>query len=143
VLPTASRQRIVHPHTPEAGMSKLTPVIIVDRVEPCAAFWEERLGYRRTAEVPGTDGLAFVILEKDGIELMYQAHGAIGDGAPPLSRDPSIQLFIEVDDLDAVERAMRDIIAIPRHDTFYGMTEIAVRDPAGTLVVFAHPAAAP
>ena len=120
-------------------MSKLTPVIIVDQVEPCAAFWEQRLGYARTAEVPGEHGLAFVIVEKDGVELMYQSRAGMGAEAPPAAREPTIQLFIEVGDLDAVEQAMQGIIVLPRHTTFYGMTEFTVRDPAGTLVIFAQP----
>ena len=124
-------------------MKKLTPVIIVDQVEPCAAFWEQRLGFKRTAEVPNGDRLGFVILEKDGVELMYQSRAAAGAGAPPAVADPPIQLFVEVEDLDAVERGMQGAVVLPRHDTFYGMTEFNVRDPAGTLVIFAQPTGRP
>ena len=105
-------------------LKRLTPVRVVDAVEPCAAFWEARMG--------------FVALEKDGIELMYQARAAV-PRAPAPTHDPTIQLFMEVDDLDAVERAMEGAIVLARHDTFYGMTELAVRDPAGTQVIFAQP----
>ena len=52
-------------------------------------------------------------------------------------------LFIEVGDIDAVERALAGIEqVIPRRRTFYGMDEVVVRDPGGYVVVFAQPAGA-
>jgi len=53
-------------------MKKLTPVIIVDQIEPCLPFWIERLGFIKTAEVPEGDKLGFVILVKGNVEIMYQ-----------------------------------------------------------------------
>ncbi|HEU0053551.1 MAG TPA: hypothetical protein VFQ39_10255, partial [Longimicrobium sp.] len=50
-------------------------------------------------------------------------------------------LYIEVGDLDAVERALEGVeIVQPRRRTFYGMEEIGVREPGGN-VIFSHPAA--
>ncbi|HYW05731.1 MAG TPA: VOC family protein, partial [Longimicrobium sp.] len=50
----------------------------------------------------------------------------------------SVALFITVDDIDAIERAMAGApIVKPRHDTFYGSTELYVREPGGNTVGFA------
>ena len=54
-------------------VKKITPVLVVEEVEPCVKFWVERLGFEKTAEVPDGDKLAFVILQKGGAEVMYQS----------------------------------------------------------------------
>jgi hypothetical protein len=53
-------------------IKKLTPVLMVDAIEPCLPLWVDRLGWNKTVEVPEGDRLGFVILEKDGAEVMYQ-----------------------------------------------------------------------
>ncbi len=50
----------------------------------------------------------------------------------------------EVDDIDAIEAAVTGAgaeIVVPRRTTFYGSTEIFVREPAGNVVGFARFAA--
>jgi hypothetical protein len=130
-------------HSP---VRKVTPNLIVDAIEPCLAFWTERLGFDKTVEVPDDDRLGFVILAKDGVEIMYQTWHSVSEDAPTLaarSDGHSVVLFIEVGDLDAVERAMpKGAIVMPRRTTFYGMHEIAAREPGGNLVIFAQPVGA-
>lgn len=122
-------------------MKKLTPVLIVDHVEPAAEFWSGRLGFQRTVELPHDGELGFVILVKDGVEIMYQSRASVAADLPPLAEDTyRTALFIEVEDLDAVERAVQGVeIVSPRRTTFYGMAEITVREPGGNVVTFAQP----
>ncbi len=48
-------------------------------------------------------------------------------------------LFITVADLDAVEKTVAGAPVVkPRHQTFYGSTEIYVREPGGNTVGFAQ-----
>jgi hypothetical protein len=48
-------------------------------------------------------------------------------------------LFITVDDLDRIEASVSGApIVKPRHDTFYGSTELYVKEPGGNLVGFAQ-----
>src|SRR6185436_13479250 len=117
-------------------IKKLAPVLVVDRIEPLLALWEP-LGFRRTTEVPSGDVLGFVILERDGIEVMYQTRDSVRadephvlEGAPPLG---AAALFIEVDDLEAMARALPAGTAVinARRQTFYGSTETIFRDGAG------------
>ena len=52
----------------------------------------------------------------------------------------SVGLFIEVSDLDVVEKQLDGIpIVLPRRRTFYGMDEIGVAEAGGHTVVFAQP----
>lgn len=123
-------------------MRKLTPVLIVDRIEPAAAFWKDRLGFEQHIEVPHGDALGFVGLRQGDVEIMYQTRPSVADDLPALAAaEYRTVLFIEVTDLDAVERAMDGVeIVHPRRTTFYGMHELAVREPGGNVVVFAQPA---
>jgi uncharacterized glyoxalase superfamily protein PhnB len=126
-------------------MKSLTPVLIVDAVEPCVAFWTEKLGWTKDSEVPGDDGkLVFAILKKDGVELMYQTKASVVADSPNQAADlvgHSTALFFTVPsmaDLDAAERALRDAPSVKaRHKTFYGATEFYVREPGGNVVGFA------
>lgn len=120
-------------------VKKLTPVLMVEAIEPCLAFWAA-LGFERTAEVPEGDRLGFVILAKDGVELMYQTRASVAADLPPLAASPmgGTFLFLEVSDLDAVIAALGGTpVLVPRRKTFYGMDEIGVREPGGNPVTFA------
>jgi uncharacterized glyoxalase superfamily protein PhnB len=126
---------------------KLTPVLIVDAIEPCLAFWVDRLGFAVTVTVPHGDRIGFAILVKDGAEVMYQTRASVADDAPA-ALDPngghSAGLFVEVPDLSAVEQALKGVpLILPRRTTFYGMDEVGVRAPGGHVVVFAQPTAQP
>lgn len=121
-------------------IKKVTPILYVEAIEPVLPFWTERLGFAKTTEVPEGDRLGFVILEKDGLEVMYQTRASVAADVPSLADMPmggSI-LFIEVDALDAVIEALEGIEpVVPRRRTFYGADEVFVREPAGNMVGFA------
>ncbi len=123
-------------------MKKLTPILYVERIEPALSFWEDRLGYTRTVEVPHGDALGFVILEKDGVEIMYQTRDSVAADLPAVADGLTMRgslLFIEVDDLAAVERAIEGAeVVVPRRKTAYGADEVFVREPAGNVVGFAQ-----
>ena len=128
-------------------MKKVTPLMTVDAIEPCMPFWTERLGFATVATVPHEDAIGFAILHKDGVELMYQSRASVeadlgASGAPEgLAAEMAggtSTLFVEVDSLDEVIGALGDTeVLVPRRQTFYGMDEIFVRPPCGTVVGFA------
>lgn len=121
--------------------SKLTPVLMVEAIEPVLDFWVKRLGFTTTTEVPHDGQLGFVILEKDGIEVMYQTKASVAADIALLASSPmkGTFLFFQVDDLDAVERALKGITpVVPRRKTFYGADELIVREPGGNAVTFAQ-----
>jgi len=125
----------------EAQMKMLTPVLYVEAIEPLLPFWEGRLGFERTMEVPHGDRLGFVGLQKDEVEVMVQTRASVTAEFPGLADTPigGALLFIEVYDIDAVEAALEGAeILHPRRKTFYGSTEIIVREPGGNVVTFAE-----
>ena len=117
---------------------KLTPVLFVERIEPCLGFWTS-VGFEKVAEVPEEVGLGFVLLVKDGVEIMYQSRASLRKDIPAMAAAPSATaLYVEVDDLDEVARRVAGApVVVPRRKTFYGMEELGVREPAGNLVTFA------
>jgi uncharacterized glyoxalase superfamily protein PhnB len=129
--------------TVTSTMKKLSPVLVVDEIEPCLEFWVDRLGFERTTEVPEGSKLGFIILSKDGVEVMYQSRESVEKDVPalvPQRGGHSVGLFIEVSDVAAVERALEGFeVILPRRKTFYGMDEVGVREPGGNAVVFAQP----
>ena len=128
---------------PLPALKQLTPVLIVEAVEPCVKFWTDRLGFEVTNQVPGPDGkLIFASVQKAGIEIMYQTRASVISEQPGSAGElmgHSVALFITVGDLDTVAKALEGAPVIkPRHETFYGSTEIYVREPGGNTVGFAQ-----
>ena len=123
-------------------MKKLTPIIVVDELEPCLPFWTDRLGFEVTVTVPHEGRLGFAILVKDQVEIMYQSRASVEADVPAVSalNPGAAVLFIEVEDVDHIQQALGDAeVLVPRRQTFYGMDEIFVRAPCGTVVGFAAP----
>lgn len=127
-------------------VKRVTPVLYVKEIEPCVQFWAERLGFEKTAEVPEGDRLGFVILQKNGVEIMYQSFASAEKDAPELAQEISggrTFLYVEVDKLDEVITAIQGInLVLPLRTTFYGAREIGLKDPAGHMLVFAEMSAA-
>jgi uncharacterized glyoxalase superfamily protein PhnB len=130
------------------NVKKITPVLLVDQIEPILPFWIERLGFTKAIEVPDGNKLGFVDFQKGSVEVMYQTYASVEKDAPPemraAARRGPTYLYLEVDNLDAVLAAMKDVNKVmPERTAFYGMREFAVQDPAGHFITFAQPAAPP
>jgi len=123
-------------------MKKLTPILIVDEIEPCLSFWTERLGFEVTVTVPHEERIGFAILQKEAVEIMYQSRASVAADVPTVGEAAASWgnpvLFIEVDAIDPLEEALDGVeVLVPRRTTFYGMDEVFVRAPCGTVVGFA------
>ena len=129
-----------------AEVKKVTPILFAQEIEPCIQFWTDRLGFQKTVEVPEGDKLAFAIVEKNGLELMYQSfasaqkdNAATGAAA---RKGPSF-LYIEVADLNAALEATQGAeMVMAVRTTFYNAKEFGIKDPAGHYFIFAQQSAA-
>ena len=127
-------------------MKKLTPNLVVERIEPVLPLWES-LGFTRTVEVPHGDRLGFVILQSGPVELMYQTLDSVKADEPRMverTRFGQSSVFIEVERLsDVAARVPKGTeVVVENRKTFYGSTEMIVRDAAGNVITFAEMAAA-
>ena len=130
------------------NVKKITPVLLVNEIESILPFWIGRLGFAKTIEVPDGSKLAFVAFQNGPVEVMYQTYASVEKDAPPemavAARKGPTYLYMEVDNLDAVLAATKDLKKVmPERTAFYGMREFAVQDPAGHFLTFAQPTAAP
>ena len=126
-------------------VKKITPVLYAHELEPSVKFWSERFGFQKTVEVPDGDRLAFVILQNENVELMYQSFVSASKDAPAIASEIEggrTFLYVEVEKLELFIAAMKDAkVVVPLRTTFYGATEIGIKDPAGHVIVFAEMAA--
>jgi catechol 2,3-dioxygenase-like lactoylglutathione lyase family enzyme len=117
---------------------KLTPNLIVDSIEACLPFWIGRLGFEKTVEVPHEGALGFVILVRDGTEVMLQSRASLAADLPAL--EPGAHratLYFTVPDLAPIrDRLAGYPLLVPERTTFYGARELIVTDPAGNGVCF-------
>jgi len=125
------------------ALKHATTVFIVDQVEPCVAFWVERFGFTAENQVPGPDGkLVFASVKNGDVEVMYQTKASVVAEDPRAASEldgRNAVLFITVDDIDRAEQAAKGAPVVkPRHKTFYGSTELYVRDPGGNTIGFAQ-----
>ena len=128
------------------NVKRITPVLLVEEIEPLIPFWVGCLGFSKTIEVPDGNKLGFVIFEKGSVEVMYQTYASVEKDAPPAmsreARKGPTYLYLEVDHVDAVLAAMKDArLVMPLRTAFYGMREFAVQDPGGHFITFAEPVA--
>jgi hypothetical protein len=120
-------------------IKQVTPLQIVDQIEPALPFWKA-LGFEVRVEVPHGNTLGFVLLGRGSSQLMLQTKASVrADLGEHLGKE-SI-LYVDVDDLDAaIALVPNAAVVVPKRDTFYGAREVFVRDAAGTIVGFAaHP----
>lgn len=124
---------------------KITPVLFVKEVERSLPFWVDRIGFEKTVEVPGENGLAFAILVHDGAELMLQSIASVLQDEPkfaPTGPSGGASLFLEVADFEDILKRLEGYpIEMPERTTNYGMREVGVRDPDGHIALFAKPTA--
>jgi uncharacterized glyoxalase superfamily protein PhnB len=128
-------------------VKKMTPILFAEEIEPCLKFWVERLGFEKTIDVPEGNKLAFAILQKGGVELMYQTYASaekdVSGVRLEVRKGPSF-LYVEVENLDEIITAIKGTeIVMPVRTTFYRATEIGIKDPAGHIITFAQPGLAP
>lgn len=146
VLVFLSPQSISSQEKNPMNVKRLTTVLLVKDIEPVIPFWVDRLGFAKTIEVPDGNKLGFVAFQKGSAEVMYQTYASVEKDAPKevaatAGKGPTY-LYMEVDNLDAVLAAMKDVkLVMPLRTAFYGMREFSVQDPGGHFITFAQPAA--
>ena len=130
-----------------AEVKKITPILFAQELEPCIKFWTERMGFQKTVEVPEGNKIGFVMLEKNGMELMYQSFASVEKENPATAaaaRKGPTFLYVDVEDLDAALAATKGAeMVMPVRTTFYHAKEFGVQDPAGHYIIFAQQGAAP
>lgn len=121
-------------------IKQITSVLIVDAIEPVLPLWEEQLGFSRVAEVPHEGRLGFVILVREGAQVMLQTRASLAVDLPKVAaRAPSSVLYVDVASLEPAAAAVASAeLLVPERTTSYGAREIWVCDAAGQILGLAE-----
>jgi lactoylglutathione lyase len=128
-----------------AMLKKLTPNLMVEDVNRTVAFYQEVLGFELLTSVPEEGQLAWAMLKRGGVELMFQTRGSLTEELPGLGGKDiggTLNLYIDVEDIQGLYTAIRDKVTVVTgmHTTFYGANEIAIEDCNGYILTFAESA---
>jgi uncharacterized glyoxalase superfamily protein PhnB len=120
-------------------MKKLTPVLLVEELQPSIEFYRGVLGFEVKTEMP-LEG--FAALESGDVEVMLETRKAMTHDFPTLADAPAgggNVLYFETEDVDSLRRRVegRTRILTDLRDQPYGMREFVVSDPSGNLVTLA------
>ena len=119
---------------------KITPVLVVERIEDCLPFWTRNLGFQKIMDVPHGNVIGFCMLMRDDVEVMMQTRGSVEDDLKTAAGPGrgSASLYIEVDDFHDIRRRLEGAkVVVPERVAFYGMREIGIEEPGGHMLVFA------
>ena len=129
-----------------AEVKKITSILFAEELEPSIQFWTEKMGFQKTVEVPEGEKIGFAIVEKNGVELMYQSFASVekeNAATGAAVRKGSSFLYIEVADLNAALAATEGAeVVMPVRTTFYQSKEFGIKDPVGHYLIFAQQGAA-
>ena len=118
-------------------LKKLTPNLVVSSLEKSLAFYRDVLGFAVTITVPDAAPYVFVALQSGAVEVFLNASEIMPE---KVSFGNSVSLYVEVAGIRALHEGLRAQvpIAIPLEKKFYGMTEFAIHDPDGHMIIFAE-----
>jgi hypothetical protein len=121
-------------------IKQITPVLLVDAIEPVLGLWEGQLGFERVAEVTHEGRLGFVIFARDGAQVMLQTRASLEVDLPKVAeKAPTSVLYVDVQSLATTAAAVEGAtVVVPERTTSYGAREIWIQDSAGQIIGFAQ-----
>jgi uncharacterized glyoxalase superfamily protein PhnB len=124
-------------------IKKLTPNLIVNKVETSLKFYREILGLETAITVPEQSPYVFGSVSNGSVEIFFNDQKTVAAEYPRLASNigASLTLYLEVDNLQAVLDRVQKAgakISMPVTDQFYGMKEFAFEDPDGYTITIAQ-----
>jgi uncharacterized glyoxalase superfamily protein PhnB len=124
-------------------LKKLTPNLMVEDVARTLAFYRETLGFQVVTTLPEQEPFDFAIVQRDGVELMFQSRLSLSENVPALTGSPigaSQTFYIEVMGISDLYESLREKveIVVDFHTTFYGTQEFYFRDINGYILSFSE-----
>jgi uncharacterized glyoxalase superfamily protein PhnB len=124
-------------------LKKLTPNLMVEDVARTLEFYRETLGFEVVTTLPEQAPFDFAIVQRDGVELMFQSRPSLSENVPALTGAPigaSQTFYIEVEGVRDLYQALHDKveIVVDFHTTFYGTQEFYFRDVNGYILSFSE-----
>ncbi|HKW74504.1 MAG TPA: VOC family protein [Terriglobales bacterium] len=128
------------------NFNKITPNLVVADIEASLRFYRDVLGFTVSQTVPDKAPFIFAWMKRDDAELFLNQQQKPQPGQPdPLAGRQlggTLSMYMPLKGISDLLKKVEQHgikIAIPLHMEFYGMTEFAVLDPDGYLIIFAEP----
>ena len=123
--------------------TKVTPNLIVSRIEQSLAFCEDVLGFFRGMTVPEQSPFVFASVTSGPVEIFFNDRSTVTKESPQmtgLSFGGGNTMFIEVDGVDALHEQIQSRVKVimPLVTQWYGVREFAIEDPDGYVITFAE-----
>ena len=130
---------------PNAEISGIAPLFLVNSVPAALAFYRDRLGFEITFQGPEPDDIFFGIVERGGAMIMFKNVGV--DPVPNYTRDVKKGVarwdaYLHVADPDALaaEFLSRHVeFSEPLKDTGEGLRGFELKDADGYVLFFGRP----
>jgi lactoylglutathione lyase len=136
---------VEHADTQEVSLmlKKLTPNLMVEDVRQTLTFYQDTLNFRVVMTLPETAPFDFAIVQRDGVELMFQSRQSLSENVPALAGSvigASQTFYFEVAGINELYQQLREKveIAVDLHTTFYGTQELYFRDINGYILSFSE-----
>jgi uncharacterized glyoxalase superfamily protein PhnB len=125
-------------------LKKLTPNLMVEDVRKTLDFYRDILGFEIVLTLPEVAPFDFAIVQRDGVELMFQSRESLSENVPALAGraiGASQTLYIDVTGITDLYQQLREKveIVVNLHTTFYGTREMYFRDNNGYILSFSEP----
>ena len=129
-------------------LKKLTPNLMVEDVRHTLTFYQDILNFSIVMTLPEIAPFDFGIVQRDGVELMFQSRQSLSENVPALAGSAigaSQTFYIEVTGISELYQQLRDKveIVVDLHTTFYGTQEFYFRDINGYILSFSEAIQAP
>jgi len=119
------------------GAKTLMPIITVDSIDEVHNFYTEKLGFKRVMGMVGKDGqFDFVSYDLNGAQIMFTRAREPMDAARPSAGRRPVDLYLEVDDVDAYYRAITQHGVRLLTTQWWGDRTFTVVDPYGYQIWF-------
>ena len=113
------------------------PIITVDSIDEVHNFYTEKLGFKRVMGMVGKDGqFDFVSYDLNGAQIMFTRARQPMDAARPCAGRRPVDLYLEVDDVDAYYRAITQHGVRLLTTQWWGDRTFTVVDPYGYQIWF-------
>jgi lactoylglutathione lyase len=124
-------------------LKKLTPNLMVRRVQDTIDWYREVLGFEAIAKNPAEGEPEWAMLKSGEVVIMVQSRESLAKDAPALEDVPiaaSLTLYIDMAGLTEIRGKLEGKVEIVHdlHETFYGTRVIYFRDCNGYILAFSE-----
>lgn len=122
-----------------ATVRDITPLLFVDDVDACVAFYTEKLGFTLQGKWEPEGKLKWCMLRRDSSALMLQQ--ACEEDGRAGERGRGVIFYFNCDDVDAMyhDVVARGLTTKAPEVAFYGQKQLSLRDPDGYSLCFQSP----